>query len=321
VSGTPDSSFWGGQQVVVTGGAGFLGKPTVRMLEELGADVRVPRSRDHDLRDALACRQVLEGAQVVIHLAANVGGIGYNLRNPAPLAYDNTLMGINVFDACRDLGVRRLVAVCSVCAYPKHTPVPFREDDLWNGYPEESNAPYGLAKRMLAVLSDAYRRQYGLESCVPVLANLYGPGDNFDLEDSHVIAAMIHKYVAAEEQGEPRVVLWGTGEPTREFLYVDDAARALLLAAEHADTSAPFNVGTGTETRIRDLAEVVSRLVGYDGETIWDSSRPDGQPKRYLDVSRAREWIGFAATVGIEEGLRRTIESFSESRPLGSTVE
>jgi GDP-L-fucose synthase len=320
VSGTPDSSFWGGRQVVVTGGAGFLGKPTVRMLEELGADVRVPRSSDHDLRDVLACREALEGAQVVIHLAANVGGIGYNLRNPAPLAYDNTLMGINVFEACRELGVGRLVAVCSVCAYPKHTPVPFREDDLWNGYPEESNAPYGLAKRMLVVLSDAYRRQYGLESCVPVLANLYGPGDNFDFEDSHVIAAMIHKYVAAEEQGEPQVVLWGTGEPTREFLYVDDAARALLLAAEHADTSAPFNVGTGTETRIRDLAEVVSRLVGYDGETIWDSSRPDGQPKRFLDVSRAREWIGFAATVEIEEGLRRTIQSFSESRHLGSTV-
>ena len=310
MSGTPDSSFWGGRQVVVTGGAGFLGKPTVRMLEELGADVRVPRSSDHDLRDALACRQALEGAQVVIHLAANVGGIGYNLRNPAPLSYDNTLMGVNVFDACRELGVGRLVAVCSVCAYPKHTPVPFREDDLWNGYPEESNAPYGLAKRMLAVLSDAYRRQYGLESCVPVLANLYGPGDNFDLEDSHVIAALIHKYALATERGEPEVVLWGTGEPTREFLYVDDAARALLLCAERLDVSDPVNIGTGSETRIRDLAEMISELTGYEGRTVWDSSRPDGQPKRYLDVTRARELIGFEAEMPLEDGLRRTIDSF-----------
>ena len=321
MSGAPDSGFWGGRQVVVTGGAGFLGKPTVGMLEELGADVRVPRSADHDLRDAAACREALEGAQVVIHLAANVGGIGYNLRNPAPLAYDNTRMGINVFDACRELGVERMVAVCSVCAYPKHTPTPFREDEIWNGYPEESNAPYGLAKRMLAVLSDAYRRQYGLESCVPVLANLYGPGDNFDLEDSHVIAAMVHKYVAAQEEDTPQVVLWGTGEPTREFLYVADAARALLLAAERADTSAPFNVGTGTETRIRDLSETISRLVGYEGETIWDSSRPDGQPKRFLDVGRARDWIGFEASIGIEEGLGQTIAGFRDGRRVGSAVD
>jgi GDP-L-fucose synthase len=312
---SPDPSFWEGRKVVVTGGAGFLGKPTVRMIEELGGEVEVPRSAEHDLTDAAACGEALAGAEIVLHLAANVGGIGYNRRNPAPLARDNLAMGLNVFEACRELEVSKLVAACSVCAYPKHTPVPFSEDDLWSGYPEESNAPYGLAKKMLIVLSDAYRRQYGLDSCVPVIANLYGPEDNFDLEDSHVIAAMIHKYVLAEERGDPEVVLWGTGEPSREFLYVDDAARALVLAAEHADTSEPFNVGTGIETRIRDLAETIAAAVGYRGETRWDTSRPDGQPVRYLDVSRAADLIGFRAQTPLQEGLERTIASFRELSP------
>jgi GDP-L-fucose synthase len=253
---------------------------------------------------------------VVIHLAANVGGIGYNRRNPGPLAHDNLAMALNVFEACRELGAEKLVTACSVCAYPKFTPVPFREDDIWDGYPEESNAPYGLAKKMLIVLSDSYRRQYELDSCVPVMANLYGPGDNFDLEDSHVIAAMVHKYVVAAERGEPEVVLWGTGEPSREFLYVDDAARALVLCAERLDVSDPVNIGIGTETRIRKLAETICDLVGYDGRTVWDSSRPDGQPKRYLDVTRARELVGFEAEMPLEEGLRRTIESFRGSLAL-----
>jgi GDP-L-fucose synthase len=314
-----DPAFWSGTRVAVTGGAGFLGRPTVRLLEELGAEVSVPRSAEYDLRDPAACREALAGAEVVVHLAARVGGIGFNRRNPGPLAYDNLMMGTNVFEACRELRVRKLVAACSVCAYPKFTPVPFREDDLWSGYPEESNAPYGLAKKMLIVLSDAYRRQYGLDSCAPVLANLYGPGDNFDLEDSHVIAAMVHKYVVAHERGDPEVVLWGTGEPSREFLYVDDAARALVLAAERYDSSDPVNVGTGRETRIRDLAETISGLVGYEGETVWDASRPDGQPKRYLDVSRARERMGFEAEMPMEEGLRLTIESFRAGRvPAGA---
>jgi GDP-L-fucose synthase len=313
VERTPDPSFWRGKQVTVTGGAGFLGKPTVRMLAELGAEVRVTRSAEHDLTDAAACREALSGAEVVLHLAANVGGIGYNRRNPGPLIRDNMAMGLNVFEACRDLGVDKLVAACSVCAYPKFTPVPFKEDDLWNGFPEESNAPYGLAKKMLIVLSDSYRRQYELDSCVPVIANLYGPEDNFDLEDSHVIAAMVHKYVVAAENDEPEVVLWGTGEPSREFLYVDDAARALILAAERADSSEPFNVGTGIETRIRDLAEMVSEAAGFRGETVWDTSRPDGQPVRYLDVSRARERIGFEAQTPLTEGLKRTVASFRSS--------
>jgi GDP-L-fucose synthase len=309
----PDPAFWEGKRVAVTGGGGFLGKPTVRFLGEFGADVSVIRSADFDLRDREATFEALRGSQVVMHLAANVGGIGYNRRNPGPLAHDNTAMGLNVFEACREHGVEKLVAACSVCAYPKFTPVPFKEDDIWNGYPEESNAPYGLAKKMLLVLSDAYRRQYGMDSCAPVMANLYGPDDNFDLEDSHVIAAMIHKYVAAVDSGDATVGLWGTGEPSREFLYVDDAARALLLCAERCQDSDPLNIGVGKETKIRDLAETISRLVGFEGETVWDSSKPDGQPKRYLDVSRARERIGFEAETPLEEGLGKTIESFRAS--------
>lgn len=309
----PSGDFWEGKSVVVTGGAGFLGKPTVRMLSALGASVTVPRSAEHDLTDPVACKEALRDAEVVLHLAANVGGIGYNRRNPGPLIRDNMAMGLNVFEACRELEVSKLVAACSVCAYPKFTPVPFKEDDIWDGFPEESNAPYGLAKKMLIVLSDSYRRQYGLDSCVPVIANLYGPDDNFDLEDSHVIAAMVNKYVTATANGEPEVVLWGTGEPSREFLYVDDATRALILAAEHTDSSAPFNVGTGVETKIRDLAELVSAAAGYEGETTWDSSRPDGQPTRYLDVTRAAEQIGFRAKTPLEDGLAKTIEGFRAS--------
>jgi GDP-L-fucose synthase len=309
-SAQPDPSFWEEKKVTVTGGGGFLGKATVRQLEELGAYVRVIRSSEHDLRVAEHARDAVEGAEVVLHLAARVGGIGFNRRNPAPLAYDNTVMGTHVFEQSRRAGVRKLVAACSVCAYPKFTPVPFSEDSLWDGYPEESNAPYGLAKKMLIVLSDAYRRQYGFDSCAPIMANLYGPDDNFDLEDSHVIAAMIRKFVEARERGDAAVTLWGTGSPSREFLYVDDAARALILSAERLDTSVPVNIGTGVETRIKDLASIIHKLSGFEGQIEWDTSMPDGQPTRYLDVSRARELIGFEAETPLEEGLRRTIESF-----------
>ena len=311
-------SFWADRPVAVTGGAGFLGKAVVAQLEDAEADVRVIRSSDYDLRVPEAAREAVDGASVVIHLAARVGGIGFNRRNPAPLAYDNLTMGTNVFEQSRHAGVDKLVAACSVCAYPKFMNVPFKEDEIWEGYPEESNAPYGLAKKMLLVLSDAYRRQYGFDSCAPVMANLYGPNDNFDLEDSHVIAAMVHKFVVAADRGEPSVTLWGTGSPSREFLYVDDAARALLLCAERLETSAPVNIGTGIETRIRDLAEMVSRHAGFEGEIVWDTSRPDGQPTRYLDVSRARELIGFEAEVELEEGLRRTVESFRAAAPAAT---
>jgi GDP-L-fucose synthase len=308
-SAHPSPEFWSGKPVAVTGGSGFLGQPTVRMLHELGAEVSVIRSSEHDLRDPLDCWEALDGMEIVIHLAARVGGIGFNRRNPGPLAYDNLAMAANLFEASRQLGVQKLVAACSVCSYPHSTPVPFREDDIWSGYPEASNAPYGLAKKMLLVLSDAYRRQYGFDSCAPVIVNLYGPGDNFDLEDSHVIAAMVRKYVDAVERGEERVYLWGTGEATREFLYVDDAARALLLAAEHYDSSEPVNVGTGDQVKIRHLAALIADLTGFDGVTVWDGTRPDGQPQRCLDVTRARERLGFVAEMPLEEGLRRTIES------------
>jgi GDP-L-fucose synthase len=306
----PSPQFWDRKPVVVTGGAGFLGRPLVRRLNELGADTTIVRSSEHDLRDPRAAREAVDGATVVIHLAANVGGIGFNRANPAPLVYDNMMMAANVFEASRQAGVDKLVSACTVCAYPKFTPSPFSEDSLWDGYPEESNAPYGLAKKMMLVLSDAYRRQYGFDSCAPIVANLYGPDDNFDLESSHVIAAMIRKYVEAEQRGDEQVVLWGTGKPSREFLYVDDAARALVLAAERLSVSDPVNIGTGTETNIRTLAETIERLVGFEGETVWDTSRPDGQPRRFLDVSRAKELMGFEARVPLEDGLRKTIESF-----------
>jgi GDP-L-fucose synthase len=295
----------------VTGGAGFLGRAVMARLDDLGARFRVVRSAEFDLRDPAAARAAVDGAEIVIHLAARVGGIGFNRRNPGPLVYDNLMMVGNVWEQSRLAGVGKLVSACTVCAYPKFTPVPFSEGELWNGFPEESNAPYGLAKKMMLVLSDAYRRQYGFDSCAPIVANLYGPDDNFDLEDSHVIAAMIRKFVEAVDRGEREVVLWGTGNPSREFLYVDDAARALLLAAERLDTSEPVNVGTGRETKIADLAAMIQRITGYDGEVVWDTSRPDGQTARYLDVSRARELMGFQAQVPLEEGLRRTVESFS----------
>jgi GDP-L-fucose synthase len=306
----PDPGYWRDASVTVTGGAGFFGTAVVLQLQGLGVEPRVIRSSEFDLRDAAAARAAVEGADVVMHLAARVGGIGFNRRNPGPLVHDNMLIGANVFEQSRLVGVKKLVAACTVCAYPKLTPSPFSEDDLWNGYPEESNAPYGLAKKMLLVLSDAYRRQYGLDSCVPIFVNLYGPNDNFDLEDSHVIPALIRKFVEAAEHGEREVVLWGTGNASREFLYVDDAARALLLAAERLDTSEPVNVGTGKETRIAELAELIKRLTGFDGELRWDPSKPDGQPVRRLDVSRAQELLGFDAEMPLEEGLRHTIESF-----------
>lgn len=310
MSGEPSRGFWEGRPVTVTGGAGFLGRFVVRRLEESGAVVTVVRSATNDLRDPDACREALAGADIVFHLAANVGGIDYNRRHPGPLLHDNLAMGLNVFEQSRLAGVRKLICAGSVCAYPKHTPAPFREDDLWNGYPEESNAPYGIAKKTLIVLADAYSRQYGFEACVPVIANLYGPGDNFDLRDSHVIAAMIRKFVEAGERGEGRVTLWGSGEPSREFLFVDDAARALVLAAERLDRPLPVNIGTGVPTKIAELARLVRDATEFEGGIEWDTSMPDGQPTRYLDTSRARELFGFEAEVPLAQGLARTISAY-----------
>ena len=294
----------------MTGGAGFLGRALVRLLHELGADVRVVHSSNQDLRLPQDAHSAVQGTDIVFHLAARVGGIGFNSRNPATLAHDNVLIDANVFEQSWRVGVEKLVAPCSVCAYPKHTPVPFHEGAIWGGYPEESNAPYGLAKRMLLVLSDSYRRQHGFDSCVPVLTNLYGPGDHFDLEDSHVVPAMVRKFVEGRECQQSEVRLWGTGRPSRELLYVDDAARALVLAAERVGTSTPVNVGTGVPTHIGDLAGMIRRLTGYEGRVAWDASRPDGQPARYLDVTRARDLMGFEAETLLEDGLARTVESF-----------
>ena len=305
--------------MVVTGGAGFVGGAVVRDLQGLGAEVRVVRSAQHDLRDSAAARAAVDGAQIVVHLAAKVGGIGFNRRNPAPLVYDNMMMAGNVFEQSRLAGVQKLVSACTVCAYPKFTSTPFSEDELWNGYPEETNAPYGLAKKMMLVLSDAYRRQYDFDSVIPMVVNLYGPGDHFSLENSHVIPAMIRKFHEARESRAPQVVMWGSGSPSREFLYVDDAACALLLAAERLDTSMPVNVGTGIETRIRDLAATIARLSDYEGEIVWDTSKPDGQPTRCLDVTRARELMGFEAQVGLEEGLGQTVEWFRLQASDGGT--
>lgn len=293
--------------MVVTGGRGFLGSFVVEQLTELGARPHPLGSADHDLRDPAQAKDALAGADVVINLAARVGGIGFNRRNPAPLLRDNTLIAINVFDAARELGTEKLVTAGSVCAYPKHTPVPFSEEDIWNGFPEETNAPYGIAKRVAQELSDTYRRQYGLDAVVPVLANLYGPGDNFDLEDSHVVPAMIRKFIEAKERGDDEVEIWGTGKASREFLYVEDGARALLLAAEHLRDSAPVNIGTGHETTIRELTETIQRLTGFEGKVAWNTDRPDGQPKRSLDISRARERMGFEPRIALEAGLAQTI--------------
>jgi len=315
----PSPDFWRTLRVVISGGAGFLGGFVTERLGDLGADVRVIRSAEFDLRHPDQARAAVEGADVVLHLAANVGGIGFNSRNPGPLVYDNMAMAANIFEQARQANVKKLVSACTVCAYPKFTPVPFREDDLWNGYPEETNAPYGLAKKMMVVLSDAYRRQYAFNSCVPIVINLYGPRDNFDLEDSHVIPALIRKFVEAVETGADSVTPWGTGAPSREFLFVEDAARALLLAGENLNTSEPVNIGTGVETRIRDLAEMIADLVGFSGRIVWDSSRPDGQISRRLDVSRARALIGFEAEVDLESGLRKTIDAFrAQQAPVAS---
>jgi len=298
-------------QILVTGGAGFLGKFVVGKLLGRGVplgNIFVPRSRDSDLRVWENCRRVVEGKDLVIHLAAKVGGIGFNREHPAELFYDNALMGIQLMEAARQAGVGKFVAVGTICAYPKFTPVPFKEEDLWNGYPEETNAPYGLAKKMMLVQSQAYRQQYGFNAIYLLPVNLYGPGDNFDPASSHVIPALIKKCVDAIRAGEKKIVVWGSGKPTREFLYVEDAAEGIVLAAERYDKSDPVNLGSGREISIRELAGLIAKLTGFKGQLVWDTSRPDGQPRRMLDTSRAKREFGFAAQTDFEEGLRRTIE-------------
>lgn len=301
---------WADTRVVVTGGAGFLGGVVVEKLRGRGCrDVFVPRSRDYDLVDIAAVRKLYDDARpdLVIHLAAQVGGIGANRQNPGKFFYDNLMMGVQLIEEGRKRGLKKLVATGTICAYPKFAPVPFKEDDLWNGYPEETNAPYGLAKKMLLVQSQAYREQYGFNSVVVFPVNLYGPRDNFDYESSHVIPAMIRKVDDAQKRGQAEVTLWGDGTPTREFLYVDDAANGILAACEKYDGSLPINLGSGQEISIRDLAQLIARLMDYRGRFVYDTSKPNGQPRRQLSVERARELLGWTAKTSFEDGLRQTI--------------
>ena len=307
---------WADVRVTVTGGGGFLGSYVVDELRRRGAtQVFIPRKQDYDLVQHDAVVRLLDDARpdIIIHLAANVGGIGANRARPAEFFYDNLMMGVQLMHEAWKRGVRKFVAIGTVCAYPKFTPVPFREDDLWNGYPEETNAPYGLAKKMLLVQAQAYRQQYGFNAIFLLPANLYGPRDNFDLETSHVIPAMIRKFVAAKETGGP-VVLWGDGTPTREFLYAADAAEAIVEATEKYDGPEPVNIGTGEEISIRRLAETVARMVGYTGDIVWDTTKPNGQPRRKLDTSRAKAYFGWEAKTPFDEGLRATIDWFLAHR-------
>jgi GDP-L-fucose synthase len=303
--------------ILVTGGAGFLGRHLVARLQQHGCQKLIlPRSREYDLTDAQAIRRLFaqHRPEVVLHLAAQVGGIGANRRNPGTFLYSNLIMGTQLIEISRQMGVEKLLAVGTICCYPKFTPVPFKEADLWNGYPEETNAPYGLAKKMLIVQLEAYRQQFGFNGLNLLIVNLYGPGDNFDLESSHVIPALIRKFLEAKERGERVVTLWGTGRASREFLYVEDAARAIHLAAEKLETSEPVNVGSGKEIAVGDLAELIARKTGFTGEIRYDASKPDGQPRRCLDVTRARELFGFEATTSLDEGLGRTIAWYRGQR-------
>lgn len=304
-------------RIIVTGGAGFLGQHVVKQLKHQGlSNLFVPRSKDYDLRKEDHIRTMLQTIRpdMVLHLAAVVGGIGANQKNPGKFFYDNAIMGLQLLEQCRSEGVGKFVGIGTICSYPKYTPVPFEESQLWNGYPEETNAPYGLAKKMMLVQSEAYRQQYGYNSIFLLPVNLYGPGDNFDLESSHVIPAIIRKCEEAIQGGDRSITLWGDGQVTREFLYVEDAARGIVLAAQQYNSSDPVNLGSGVEIRIGDLAEQIRRLTGFQGDIVWDSTKPNGQPRRSLDTRRAKSCFGFEAATKMDEGLRRTIEWYRANR-------
>lgn len=324
-------SFLSNKRITVTGGAGFLGSFIVEKLKERGCkDIFVPRSKEYDLVENEACKRLYKDAKpdIVIHLAARVGGIGANRSNPGKFFYDNLMMGVQMMEIGRQAGIEKFVAIGTICAYPKFTPVPFKEEYLWNGYPEETNAPYGLAKKMLLVQAQAYRQQYGFNAIYLLPVNLYGPGDNFDLESSHVIPAIIRKCVEAmrgkgnrDTKSEvnmsflqpPTITVWGTGNPTREFLYIEDAAEGILLAAERYNKSDPVNLGAGFEISTKNLVSLIVKLTDFKGKIIWDASRPDGQPRRRLDTSKAEKEFGFKAQISLEEGLKRTIQWYLNS--------
>jgi dTDP-glucose 4,6-dehydratase/GDP-L-fucose synthase len=313
-----NTEFWDGRTVMVTGGAGFLGSHLVEDLRGRSetVDVFVPRSSEYDLREKEEIQQAFEdsGADTVIHLAATVGAIGANRENPGRYFYDNAIMGIELLEQARQFGVEKFTILGTICAYPKHTPVPFSEEDLYDGYPEETNAPYGIAKKALLTQLEAYRNQYGLTGIYPMPVNLYGPRDDFDLETSHVIPAIIRKAVEARERGDKSITAWGTGEPTREFLYVEDAADGILTATERYDEPDPVNLGSGFEISIEELIDLITELVGFEGTVEWDTSKPDGQPRRRLDTTRAKERFGWVASTELRDGLRQTIRWYEANR-------
>ena len=318
-----ENNYWQDKKVIVTGGAGFLGSFVIEKLKACGAtDIFIPRIENYNLVDPGDIRRLyvdtLKGIDpkdvVIIHLAANVGGIGANREHPAEFFYDNLMMGVELMHQAYKNDIGKFVAIGTVCAYPKFTPVPFKEEDLWTGYPEETNAPYGLAKKMMLVQAQAYRQQYGFNAIFLLPVNLYGPRDNFNLQSSHVIPALIRKAVEAQDRGEKELPVWGDGSPTREFLYVEDAADAIVTAAEKYNGSEPVNLGSGYEISIKDLSEMIVRKTGFEGRLVWQTDKPNGQPRRGLDVSRAKEYFGWSAQVPFEEGMRRTIEWFKENR-------
>ena len=305
------NEFWHDRRICVTGGRGFLGQVVVRKLQERGAhNIFVPPKEKYDLTKLEAINRMLSDARpdLIIHLAAQVGGIGANREHPAEFFYNNLMMGVQLMHRAWETGVDKFVAIGTICAYPKYTPVPFREENLWDGYPEETNAPYGMAKKMLLVQSQAYRDQYGFNSIFLLPVNLYGPGDNFDPQSSHVSPALIRKCIEATEQGRGEIVVWGDGSPTREFLYVEDAAEGILLASEKFNRSDPVNLGSGYEISIKELVEVIARLTGYEGNIVWDTTKPNGQPRRRLDITRAKEYFGFEAGMPFEEGLKKNYQ-------------
>jgi len=306
------------KQILITGGAGFLGSHIVENLVETRevsrSQIVVLRSKDTDLRVYDNCRKAVENIDIIIHLAARVGGIGFNQKNPGTLFYDNIIMGAQLIEAARLAKVEKFVQIGTVCAYPKFTPPPFREEDLWNGYPEETNAPYGIAKKSLLVMAQAYRQQYGMNIIYLLPVNLYGPKDNFDLESSHVIPALIRKFVEATEKGQKEVEVWGTGQASREFLYVEDAAEAIILAAEKYNKAEPVNLGTGKEITIKELVAMIAQLTNFDGEIVWNTSKPDGQPRRCLDTSRAKKEFEFEAKTSFNDGLQKTIEWYRKNK-------
>jgi GDP-L-fucose synthase len=303
-------------KILLTGGAGFLGSHIVEnLVEKRGVsrdNIVIPRSRGVDLRIWENCRRTVADSDLVIHLAARVGGIGFNQRNPGPLFYDNIIMGAQLIEAARHAGVKKFVQIGTVCSYPKYTPAPFKEESLWDGYPEETNAPYGIAKKALLVMAQAYRQQYEMNIIYLVPVNLYGPKDNFDLYNSHVIPALIRKFVEAVRRGDKKVVVWGTGNSSREFLYVEDAAEGIIAAAEKYDKADPVNLGTGTEITIKELVKLIARLTDFEGQVVWDTTKPDGQPRRCLDTSRAEKEFGFKAKTDFVSGLRKTIKWYNE---------